>query len=361
MMFGKAIDKVGAPAYGPPAHVHRLGRLMKAIGYGVSAYGSILVAEEILDRWQRELMKDERVQPLVRMVCRIHVLEEARHMTFARDELEQMVPRLSRVTRTWHQAASPRRRSWWRGRWSTRRCTSPSGSTRARRGGRRSANPHYQADGGLDGREGDPLPRRARADPAPPAAALEEVPAAALAGMIAGWRRTSAFLRAINLGATRKFPKADIVAAVEAAGFTDVETYINTGNVRFDTTMRSRAKIEAALEKAFLGEAGFEVPTISSRRRSCVEIAEHADVLRPRRQALRLAAEGGAVRGRRSRRLEEVSTADEVAKVGGRAVHLLLGDNYHEAKLTNAVVEKQLGVATNRNLTVIRALAEKWC
>ncbi|MCW2851456.1 MAG: hypothetical protein JWM84_1120, partial [Nocardioides sp.] len=46
--------------------------------------------------------------------------------------------------------------------------------------------------------------------------------------------------------------------------------------------------------------------------------------------------------------------------VGGRAVHLLLGEQYHTAKLTNAVIEKQLGVATNRNLTVIRALAERW-
>jgi hypothetical protein len=42
-------------------------------------------------------------------------------------------------------------------------------------------------------------------------------------------------------------------------------------------------------------------------------------------------------------------------------VHLLLKGNYHEAKLTNVVVEKHLGVATNRNLTVIGALVEKWC
>ncbi len=59
--------------------------------------------------------------------------------------------------------------------------------------------------------------------------------------------------------------------------------------------------------------------------------------------------------------VEAAGTADEVARVGGRAVHLLLGDNYHEAKLTNAAIEKHLGVATNRNLTVIRALADKWC
>src|SRR5690606_9984436 len=71
-----------------------------------------------------------------------------------------------------------------------------------------------------------------------------------------------AFLRAINLGAKRKFPKDAIRAAVEAAGFTDVATHINTGNVRFATTMRARARIEARLEQAFLADRGFEVPTI---------------------------------------------------------------------------------------------------
>ena len=63
---------------------------------------------------------------------------------------------------------------------------------------------------------------------------------------------TLAFLRAINLGATRKFPKAEIVAATEAAGGTDVATHINTGNVRLATRMRSRERIEAALEAAYL-------------------------------------------------------------------------------------------------------------
>lgn len=103
-MFGKAIAKVGVPAYGPQPRIHRLGRLMKSVGYGVSSYASILVAEEILDRWQRELMSDERVQPLVRMVSRIHVLEEARHMAFARDEVERMLPDLRRPQLAYHQA-----------------------------------------------------------------------------------------------------------------------------------------------------------------------------------------------------------------------------------------------------------------
>jgi hypothetical protein len=103
IMFGRAIARFGAPAYGVPPHVHKLGRGFKALASGVSAYASILVAEEILDRWQRELMRDERVQPLVRMVSRVHVLEEARHMTFAREEVERAVPKLSRPRLALHR------------------------------------------------------------------------------------------------------------------------------------------------------------------------------------------------------------------------------------------------------------------
>ena len=54
-----------------------------------------------------------------------------------------------------------------------------------------------------------------------------------------------AFLRAINLGPNRKFPNEAIRRAVEGVGFTDVETHINTGNVRFTTSLRSRGKMSA--------------------------------------------------------------------------------------------------------------------
>ena len=85
-----------------------------------------------------------------------------------------------------------------------------------------------------------------------------------------------AFLRAINLGAKRKFPKDAIKAVVEGAGFTDVETYINTGNVRLDSSLRSRAKIEGALEEAFLDDRGFEVPTIVFTQKELAAIADEA-------------------------------------------------------------------------------------
>jgi hypothetical protein len=96
-MFGKAIANFGAPAYGPRKSVHRLGRLLPVLGYGPALYGSVLVVEELLDRLQREAMVDESLQPMIRMVNRIHVLEEARHVTFARQEVVGGMPKLSRA------------------------------------------------------------------------------------------------------------------------------------------------------------------------------------------------------------------------------------------------------------------------
>jgi hypothetical protein len=41
-------------------------------------------------------------------------------------------------------------------------------------------------------------------------------------------------------------------------------------------------------------------------------------------------------------------------------VHLLFDVPFHQAKGPNAAVRRALGDSTNRNVKVIRALAEKW-
>ena len=170
-----------------------------------------------------------------------------------------------------------------------------------------------------------------------------------------------AFLRAINLGAKRKFPRADIVAAVEAAGGTDVATYINTGNVRLTSPLRSRARVEQVLEEAFEADRGFVVRTIVFTPAELRQIAADADEVgagHEGRHYVSLLKEEPTAQGREL--IEAAGRHDERAVVRGRAVHLLLGDHYHTATVGNDVVEKHLGVATNRNVTVIRTLAEKW-
>ncbi|GAB3482087.1 AurF N-oxygenase family protein [Amycolatopsis cihanbeyliensis] len=96
-MFARMSERFGVPVYGPVPALRQLAKILPAIGYGPALYGSILVAEEILDRLQREQMNDPEIQPLVRMVNRIHVLEEARHVTFAREEVTRGMAKLSKA------------------------------------------------------------------------------------------------------------------------------------------------------------------------------------------------------------------------------------------------------------------------
>lgn len=86
IMFARGAQKLGAPAYRPHRFVIELGRVFKTLAFGEAAYAAILVAEEVLDVMQRDWMRDERVVPFVRTINNIHVVEESRHMKFARDQ-----------------------------------------------------------------------------------------------------------------------------------------------------------------------------------------------------------------------------------------------------------------------------------
>ncbi len=107
IMFAKMADRFDVPDYRPGRVVHTLGKLFAATGYGPAMFASVLVAEETLDQLQRESARDERVQPLCRMVNRIHVTEEARHVRWAREELARLMPRLTPHQRRIAQALTP--------------------------------------------------------------------------------------------------------------------------------------------------------------------------------------------------------------------------------------------------------------
>lgn len=102
-MFTKAISRVGAPAYRPHPVLHHGGKVLVATASGPSMYAAMLVAEEILDGLQRDQMNDEGIQPLVRMINRIHVTEEARHVAFAREEVVRRMRHCNAAQRAYHQ------------------------------------------------------------------------------------------------------------------------------------------------------------------------------------------------------------------------------------------------------------------
>ncbi|MFD5635201.1 diiron oxygenase [Streptomyces sp. NPDC127077] len=90
-MFARLITRGGTPHY-PVSRAHlNLGRLFKTVSTTPGSFTATLLGEEILDWMQRLTFPDERVQTLVRGVTRIHVVEEARHVRYAREELRRQM------------------------------------------------------------------------------------------------------------------------------------------------------------------------------------------------------------------------------------------------------------------------------
>ena len=174
-----------------------------------------------------------------------------------------------------------------------------------------------------------------------------------------------AFLRAINLGARRKFPKDAIRAATEAAGGTDVETYINTGNVRLTHPARSPAKVRAALEEAYAAEAGFEVPTVVFTTAELAALTARAEELH--------AGHGGEIGNHYVTLFSDPPTASaveaahalehtgETVVVEGRAAYVLLAGDIHTSKVLSSKQFNALGQGTARTVKVLRTVTGKWC
>lgn len=171
-----------------------------------------------------------------------------------------------------------------------------------------------------------------------------------------------ALLRAINVGG-RVYKMADLRACLEASGLEDVETYIQSGNVRFKTPMRSRVKVEKHVEEALAGGCGFEVPSLVLTPEELRKVYDDAAALpsplpgEPRRYVMFLKGDPPA---EAVQEIDAWNFDGERAKVVGRAVHVWLSKPTHEAKFSNARFEKALGSGTTRDLKVVKTLAERW-
>ena len=70
-----------------------------------------------------------------------------------------------------------------------------------------------------------------------------------------------AFLRAVNVGGTGKLPMSELRNMCVALGFTDVSTYIASGNVAF-TSCEGKRHVKTALERQLRGYAGKDIGVI---------------------------------------------------------------------------------------------------
>jgi len=175
--------------------------------------------------------------------------------------------------------------------------------------------------------------------------------------------RYIAFLRAINVGG-RHVKMDDLRKAFETLGFSQVETYIQSGNLLFESpdtnTDQLEREIEAQLEKAF----DFQVPAFVRTGAELLEIAEYW----PFQEAGR---EDGSVlyisflREEPSEELQRelVSSSNEIDefRVRGRQVFWLSRRYLGKSTFTNAMIEKTLSTqATRRNANTVRKIVKKY-
>ncbi|MFI6243929.1 DUF1697 domain-containing protein [Micromonospora sp. NPDC050795] len=173
--------------------------------------------------------------------------------------------------------------------------------------------------------------------------------------------RYVALLRGVNVGSTR-LAMADLRRIVTDLGHEDVETYLQSGNVAFGSSVRDAEKLAAGIARALTDELALTVPVLVRSARELAAIAGGNPYADREDDPTRLLVAFLAT-------APEKSTADALAVPGGenvsftvtgREVFLHYVDGgYGRSKFTNAYLEKKLGVvSTSRNWKSVRALAE---
>ena len=82
-------------------------------------------------------------------------------------------------------------------------------------------------------------------------------------------------LRGINVGGKNPVPMADLRAALTDAGYDDVRTYIQSGNVLLSTDAPARG-LEAAIEAVLADRYGTPIPVVVRSHRQLDAIVKKA-------------------------------------------------------------------------------------
>lgn len=174
--------------------------------------------------------------------------------------------------------------------------------------------------------------------------------------------RRIAVLRGINVGGKRSIRMNDLKQIFEQAGFTKVVTYIQSGNVIFNTDKQlGNSELADFIEKAISESYGFEVPVIV---RSAVELEKtvkenpfamdnETDISRLH---LTMLKEEPAKEHRM--KTESCNFEPDMFSIAGEDIYLLCMGSYSQSKLSTNFFESRLKVpATTRNWkTVLRLL-----
>jgi uncharacterized protein (DUF1697 family) len=163
-----------------------------------------------------------------------------------------------------------------------------------------------------------------------------------------------ALLRGINVGGKRSFAMAKVRAALEGAGATAVQTYIQSGNAVFAHASRSEAKLVAQLAVALADAAGFAVPVVlrsAAHWQQVIANNPYDDV--DNVHCMFLPAAPSAVS------IDASDYAPEDFALIGRELYLHLPNGIGRSELAVALMrQKALAAATTRNWRTVLKLGE---
>ncbi len=173
-----------------------------------------------------------------------------------------------------------------------------------------------------------------------------------------------AFLRAINVGG--HLVKMDQLRELFVQlGFENVETFIASGNVIFDSRASAKS-LEQKIEKHLKASLGYEVRTFLRSTKELAAINNYRsyddEELNGEGNTLFVGFLADRPDEEAKERLVSKSSAIDGFHVNDRELYWLYRRNNGESKFYGGLLEKTLGMqATVRNFNTVKRLAKKYC
>lgn len=172
-------------------------------------------------------------------------------------------------------------------------------------------------------------------------------------------KRYIAFLRAINVGGNTIIKMADLKQMFESFGLENVQTYIQSGNVIFESEDDAAAlekRIQSQLEKA----SGHKIQLFVRTLREVHSIAKKSPfAVKANETAYVVFLKKRPDKKGQQALLALKSNADDFV-VKGREVYVLRRDR-EKSVFSNNFIEKVIKLSgTTRNMTVIQKITEKY-
>jgi uncharacterized protein (DUF1697 family) len=148
--------------------------------------------------------------------------------------------------------------------------------------------------------------------------------------------------------------------ALEGAGFEDVRTHLQSGNVFLESTAKP-ASVAQRCEKVIKERFGLEIPVVVRTRADLARIVKHNPLGKvatdPKRYQVSFLS--AKLPAKVVRELEEAAAPDEQVVAIGREVYAWHPKTIARSKLWTKLAGKGLGVtATSRNWATVEALLE---